>query len=233
MPVPVAISSVIGWFAFRRFQMRWAVQSRWRRARGGHGAFERGEISARAAELTDLWEHAWPATDPLGYALRVEYADRWVRFHSLPESKRYAENAAEYDEIRRRHRTVIQELHTSDDFQTLHVIAADWDWRDLSAGWSRRRLPDAWPWRSSSFEDDPDAGRTYFWAASGLSGDEIDALLIAVADDECRVIIGAPDLAWLYCPYDGGADVLLPSAVERDALKERHADWLSSHPQGL
>lgn len=54
-----------------------------------------------------------------------------------------------------------------------------------------------------------------------------------MADDECRVVIGASDLAWLYCPYDGGANVLLPSPVERDALKDRHADWLSSHPQGL
>lgn len=61
----------------------------------------------------------------------------------------------------------------------------------------------------------------------------LDSLLLADADDEGRFVIGAPDLEWLYCPYDGGADVLLPSAAERDALKERHADWLSAHPQGL
>lgn len=127
----------------------------------------------------------------------------------------------------------MRELHGSDDFEALHVIAADWDWRDLAAGWSKRRLPRAWPWRSSPSDDDPDAGRFYFWAASGLSSEEIDTLLLAVADDEGCAVIGAPDLAWLYCPYDGGADVLLPSSVERLALKERHADWLSSHPHGL
>jgi len=165
--------------------------------------------------------------------LRAEYPNRWVRFHSLPESKRYAESDAEYEEILRRHRTVLRELHGSDDLHTLHFIAADWGWHDLAAGWSKRRLPRAWPWRSSPADDDPDAGRNYFWAASGLSNDEIDALLIAVADDECRVAISASDLAWLYCPYDGGADVLLPSPVERDALKDRHTDWLSSHPHGL
>jgi hypothetical protein len=233
VPLPAALDSLLGWFEFKWSQLRWAVKSQWRQARGHHGAFRQGEVSARAAELTDLWERTWPRADPLGYVLRDEYADRWVRFHSLPESKRYADSSAEYGEILRRHRTVLQELHGSDDFRTLHVIAADWDWRDLAAGWSKRRLPDAWPWRSGPTDGDTDDGRNYFWAASGLLAEEIDALLLAVADDECRVVIGAPDLTWLYSPYDGGADVLLPSAVERDALKERHADWLPSHPQGL
>ena len=233
MPLPAAVDSLRGWFEFRWCQLRWAVKSHWRRARGNHGAFKRGEISARAAHLTELWERSWPDHDPLGYVLRVQYADRWVRFHSLPESKRYAESPAEYDEIVRRHRTILHELHGSENFQTLHVIAADWDWQDLAAGWSKRRLPGAWPWRGSPADDDPDGGRNYFWAASGLASKEIDALLIAVADDECRVVIGAPDLTWLYCPYDGGADVLPPSAVEPDALRERHADWLCAFPGGL
>jgi hypothetical protein len=240
VPLPAALDSLPGRFEFRWSQFKWAVKSRWRRARGHHGAFKHGEVSARAAKLTNLWERTWPGAEPLGYVLRAAYADRWVRFHSLPGSKRYAESPAEYDEISgglrrllRRHRTVLHELHGSDDFRALHVIAADWDWRDLSAGWSKRRLPGAWPWRSSPVDDDPDAGRNYFWSASDLAGQQLDALLLAVADDQCRVIIGAPDLAWLYCPYDGGADVLLPTVVERDTLKERHSDWLSSHPRGL
>jgi hypothetical protein len=61
----------------------------------------------------------------------------------------------------------------------------------------------------------------------------MNALLLAAADDEGRFLIGAPNLHWLYCPYNGGADVLLPTVVERDTLKERHVDWLSSHPRGL
>lgn len=68
--------------------------------------------------------------------------------------------------------------------------------------------------------------------AAGLTDPDMGALLLAAADDKGRFLIGASELEWLYCPYDGGADVLLPSAVERDALKERHADWLSSHPGG-
>ena len=35
---------------------------------------------------------------------------RWVRFHSLPGSKRYAENEAEYACVLSRHNVVIGEL---------------------------------------------------------------------------------------------------------------------------
>lgn len=234
MPVPKVVDSLRGRVGFKSLQTRWAIKSRWRRVLGHHGAFEHGEVSTRAVQLTELWERTWPRAEPLGYVLRVEYADQWVRFHSLPESKRYAENAAEYDEILRRHRVVLRELQGATGSADLWVIAADWGWRDLAAGWSRRKVSGAWPWRIGQTDDnDPGAGRDYFWAASGRSDAEIDALFLAAADDQGRFVIGAPDLEWLYCPYDGGVDALLPSPVERDALKARHADLLSSYPGGL
>ncbi|WP_454044450.1 DUF3885 domain-containing protein [Cellulosimicrobium sp. Marseille-Q8652] len=166
--------------------------------------------------------------------VRVEYPDRWVRFHSLSESRRYAENATDDEEILRRHRTVLHELLGSADSRVwngLHVIGVDWDWRDVAAGWSKRHLPGAWPWRIS--DPDGDDGQSYLWATSDLSEQEIEALLLRAADGQSHIVIGAHDLSWLYCPYGGGTDVLLPSTVERDALRGRHADWLSSYPGGL
>ncbi len=47
------------------------------------------------------------------------------------------------------------------------------------------------------------------------------------------VMITSPSFDRIHHPYDGGADVLLPTSDERDALERRHSDWLSSHPQGL
>jgi hypothetical protein len=37
----------------------------------------------------------------------------------------------------------------------------------------------------------------------------------------------------IHHPYDGGADVFLTTPEERDRMRDRHADWLSSHPSGL
>jgi hypothetical protein len=62
----------------------------------------------------------------------------------------------------------------------------------------------------------------------------IDILLRAVADDEISgVLLGPPNLGWLYHPYDGGADVILSTRAERNELKARHHTWLSDHPTGL
>ncbi|MFI6843217.1 hypothetical protein OG535_10485 [Kitasatospora sp. NBC_00085] len=62
----------------------------------------------------------------------------------------------------------------------------------------------------------------------------LDQLLRAVADDAAAdVLITDTGLERIHHPYDGGADVLLTSTDERDRLRARHADWLSSHPDGL
>lgn len=48
-------------------------------------------------DLLRLWEQRWPDCPPLAHELKSSYEDRWVRFHSLPESKRYAETEDEYE----------------------------------------------------------------------------------------------------------------------------------------
>ncbi|MEU2610472.1 hypothetical protein ABZ570_02600 [Micromonospora sp. NPDC007271] len=62
----------------------------------------------------------------------------------------------------------------------------------------------------------------------------LDPLLRQVADDVIgNVLVADVGLRWLYHPYDGGMDVILPSTDERDALQHRHRHWLSAHPTGL
>jgi hypothetical protein len=47
------------------------------------------------------------------------------------------------------------------------------------------------------------------------------------------VLITDANLRWLFHPYDGGMDVIAPTTADRDALRDRHRDWLSKHPQGF
>ncbi|MGI5285038.1 DUF3885 domain-containing protein [Nonomuraea polychroma] len=62
----------------------------------------------------------------------------------------------------------------------------------------------------------------------------LDALLHAVADDLCSgVIIMDTDLRRVYHPYDGGADVIMADAGERDQLKAAHVGWLPRNRHGL
>ena len=59
------------------------------------------------------------------------------------------------------------------------------------------------------------------------SAAQLDPLLRMAADDQARnVMIVAPDCRWLLHPYDGGMDIILESAAERDRLRTRFQDWL-------
>lgn len=196
------------------------------------GDLARPENDDRARRLTDCWNAKWPNSEPLGYVLRGDFPERWVRFHSLPDSKRYAGTPEEAAEILRRHRTVLAELHGS-DVSELVVVGADWGPPDIASGWSKNHLNDPWLWRVAQDTFDPEAGPVYCWVQSGVDDAALDALLTAAANDAGRFLVADPGLNWLYCPYGGGVDVLLGDHLERDALRDRHSDWLSGRSDGL
>ncbi|GAA4484971.1 hypothetical protein GCM10023191_008850 [Actinoallomurus oryzae] len=183
------------------------------------------------ASLTAAWRTRWGGA-PIAYEFRGRYADRWIRFHSLPRSKRYAETEEEYGIILARHHDVLAELGAGDDLYVIAGYFADAQGRIIVA----RAHQGAVPWMTiqpderSAFE----IPMTLYAGTTSLEGSTLNPFLRAVADDRIAyAIIAPPDLRWLYHPYDGGADVIAPTAHDRDVLKERHADWLSAHPAGL
>ncbi|MFD8783306.1 hypothetical protein [Kitasatospora sp. NPDC059599] len=180
--------------------------------------------------LTGRWERRWPGSLPVGHELDERGRDVWVRFHGLPDSKRYPGDEREYAIVLERHNTVLDELFGGAE---LYVIIPAWT-SDPPAPAAR---PGTTHWRTWLQTDDPDpAFRTYGhayveqlpWRRGCLDG-----LLRQVADEEVAgVIITDTDLRRIHHPYDGGADVFLTTTAERDRLKARHAGWLSRHPNG-
>jgi len=47
-----------------------------------------------------------------------------------------------------------------------------------------------------------------------------------------NVLIISVEDKFVFHPYDGGADIILPSTETRDSLKRVHSGWLSMHPNG-
>jgi hypothetical protein len=170
----------------------------------------------------------------------VFFDDKWVRFHTLPESKRYPENEAEDQIVLSRHNEILQHLITDD---LIRVFTVDWSPTPEPPVESSKEIravdSDAEYWQtvpSDPTEKDPKF-QTYTHVYTSIRPwrwGSVDALLCSVAADELAGVIVAPmNLEWLYHPYDGGMDVILPDEASRDQLKVRYAGWLSSHELGL
>lgn len=217
--------------------VKWFLQRTYRRVRHLAGDFAVGEVSDRAVAMTNLWDSRWPGAEPVGHALKWTQNDRWERFWSLPDGKRYADSPEESDEILRRHKVVLRDLVGSSATDSVLVIAEDFDYADVFGGWSKRLLPGSWAWRRfldpTKFEPGERTHLSYFWVAPHHKIDELDELLRRCADDETAFIVTDEAMTWIYAPYDGGADVILASSTLGDEMKQRHADWTSNREDGL
>ncbi|WP_406512609.1 hypothetical protein OG851_25095 [Streptomyces sp. NBC_00161] len=165
--------------------------------------------------LTRLWQAHRPAGPMLPWELKTVYGDRWVRFHSLPESKRYAKDEAEYAVLLDRYNTVLDELFAGGE---AYVVTTDWADPSEPTDYSAHRAHTRWyfyadrrPWRRGC----------------------LDQLLRAVADDTLPgIFVADTELTRIHHPYDGGADVILATPEERDRLRDCHSTWLPAHPSG-
>ena len=198
--------------------------------------------SLDVAAINAAWHSRWPECAPIGHELRLTAAQTWVRFHSLPKSKRYAEDQAEYAEVLHRHLTLLSELSSSTPTAggDLYVLTAAWSGSadpaqrdsDLIAA-----FPEAHYWHSvaTDLSDPDDPVWTHFYlGATTHDAEELRSLLLLVADwGTAGVIVFPASTDWLYHPYDGGGDVIAPDLSTRDLLRARHAEWLPRNPMGL
>ncbi|WP_414505237.1 hypothetical protein [Streptomyces sp. NEAU-L66] len=188
--------------------------------------------------LSALWQRQWPLGPPLAHELRDAYSNRWVRFHSLPGSKRYPEAEDEYAVVLDRNNTVLDELFAGAD---VYVLTMAWSSEPTGPELPTRRRevhPDGSLWMTLANETDADPE---FHTYTHLYADRrrwqrgsVDEILREVADDVLSgVLITDTGLQRIHHPYDGGADVILTTPEERDQVRNRHTDWLSQHPTGL
>lgn len=182
------------------------------------------------------WQSEFGGIAPCGHVLRRALGERWIRFPSLPDSKRYAESAAEYDEIQRRHLAVASALFTADE--PLYVFrshAAESRMRGKArhqiAG---RQFKEAVAVLPTEIPAHADQDRMYVRAlVSKWKPDFFEPAVRLLADwQEVGVSFVSPSTRNIFCPYDGGMDVFAFS-ITTDDLRTRFGSWLSARPDGM
>jgi hypothetical protein len=193
----------------------------------------RGVSDLDLEALAAQWQRSWSRCPPVGSLLRSYLVDRWVRFHSLPDSQRYASCDAEYQIILDRHNTILRELGATD----VYLMTARFNADDLTAGTDPVTVglhPDAVKWVRVADPENAEYAYDLYIGRQHYEPGCFDRLLRSVADDDTReVIVADTALRWLYHPFDGGCDVILATGRERDLLKARFSDWLPARGDGL
>ena len=182
------------------------------------------------------WCDRYPASPPVGFALRGAYPDRWVRIHSLPGSRRYPGDDADWAELLRRHREV--GTHILGTGGRCFVVLAGctppeeaFAPESLLAGIDTRDL--VFEAAAAPFEVPLHEPIRVAVAACTWDPDRLEPLLRAKANDEIGPLALVAEMtAEVYAPYDGGADMVLePSRV--DIARRRFKEWLSPRENGL
>ena len=195
--------------------------------------------------FNNYWQRYYPDCPPVSYLFKWRLVDRWFRFHSLPESKRYADTTAEEEVLLARQNTVLLDVIGEGEDSVLVVGDYSESPGELINGsrcpvltkYITRALPSL---SKREFDPEPldeDEAPVYLRLAYGvhnLQRGSLDEVLLCVADE--RVInffVVNMERDRIFAPYGGGVDVVLRDAAERDEFKSKYAKWLSARHDGL
>ena len=188
----------------------------------------------------DAWVRFHQGYTPLRWLLRNEGLENWIRFHSLPQSKRYAETDDEQATILARQNILAAEVLGT---AACWLVQASWTAGPGGEDLAHRYWPIEEYGLEYAFEvddddeDDFDVEAASPWrihaAKTVWSRGQFDRLLLAIADDKVGPILWMGSDGAIFTPYDGGVDLFLPSIRTLARLRHRYSDWLPNNPLGL
>ena len=165
---------------------------------------------------------------PLAFLLRDKINEHWFRFHSLPESKRYAESEEEWITLIDRHREVSDIVLGHGSRCSIYC-----------AFYSDTAIPDdissTFKWRRHNVFNQQSEEVIYSYVTEGYwDFDTFIDLIKQVANDEVRHIsFHSHKTDAMYCPYDGGADVFSFDESFMNDIRSKFTHWKSAHSTGL
>jgi len=198
--------------------------------------------SMTAEQFNTFWASNFADTILIQHYFKHDYADRWFRIHSLPESKRYADNDQEWNVLLNRQNEVITDLFG--DNANLLLVTGDYNYNSPDDIHITKEEP---IFNSYSFiildsinlhklsPDEYEEGQTFRPAFSKAiwNPNRHDALLKAIANDRVRAFFISVDNKVIVAPYDGGIDFILNDTATRDIYKQKYKEWLSEREDGF
>lgn len=187
--------------------------------------------------MTDFevfWKTHYPNASPTGWMMRNAGAKYWIRFHSLPESKQYADDEEEWAILLSRQNELAAEV--IGEGQICWMVQSRWPASDQGNELDYFRetrengLNNAFTFLSEIDEDD-----AVQWTAAAIltvwHQGAFDGALRRIADEKAGPTIWiSVATGSVFAPYDGGVDLFLDDEGKMNALRNKHEEWLPAHP---
>ena len=189
-------------------------------------------------EFNNFWDKNYPESYPISHELKSVYPDRWLRIHSLPESKRYAETDDDYKIILERQNQLISDLIEENSkvivsfgyYETELTKDSSSESTDFGKFQKNRTL------ELHIIRPEENEGNCfydiYIKNETWKNGSK-NEMLKAIADCQFSAMFIFPKENCIIAPYDGGMDLIVPNQKKRDELKAKYKDWLSDRKDGL
>ena len=201
-------------------------------------------MESEAEKIQNFWKQDFGDCPPVSYLFKYQLADRWFRIHSLPESKRYAEDESGTAELLKRQNTLLIDVigNNSDCFLVSGSYADSPLEENLKHCSSLGNFEFQEFVRLSKQEFDPEELEpdeepiflSLLFAPYKIKNEDLDKILLCVADEKIvNFFVVNFEKQRVFAPYDGGVDLILKNSEERDEFKSKYKDWLSSHPSGF
>jgi len=189
------------------------------------------------------WDQFYPNNLPISHLLKHYFPQSWLRIHSLPESKRYADTPAEYELLLNRHNEIITDCFGDD--ASIFIVSGHYFTfsRNIKAYDPAFILPYKFHLEQEinlkqlnpeDYDDDEEDSFFRPYSIETIWQPKThNELLRKIADDEVRAFMVSFEQNIIVAPYDGGIDFIIFNDAKRHALRDKYKDWLSPREDGL
>ena len=192
-------------------------------------------------EFHKYWTLSYQNTVQISHLFKHNFSDRWFRIHSLPKSKRYADNDKDWEILLSRQNEIITDLFGLDT--NILLVAGEYNWgnnrkihitneEEVFKRYSFTQLDSIDLYKLNP--DDYDEGEIYrpAFAETIWRPNQHNKLLREIANDNTRAFFINFDKKIIVAPYDGGIDFILKDNLTRDFYKHKYKEWLSEREDG-
>jgi hypothetical protein len=182
--------------------------------------------------IESYWKLTFKECPPINYLLKVYYKERWLRIHSLTDSKRYAATNAEWKILFHTQNSILEDAF--EENETLYLFTGVYNNTEFllpennlnknvalnTYDFTALEKIDLYAMSKDYCEEN-----TFFtphFVSILFKKNNYNELLKVIANDEIRAFFLSTKTNTIVAPYDGGVDIIYKDTQTRDFYKNKY-----------